>query len=38
MTHADPDDRPPAIFHNTVTLHSGGARAAWVMLPVIPAK
>jgi hypothetical protein len=38
MTHADPDARPPAVFDNTVTLHAGGDRQSWVMLPIIPAK
>ena len=37
MTHADPDDRPPAIFDNHVTLHSGGDRQSWLLLPIIPA-
>src|SRR6266700_1698485 len=36
MTHADPDSRPAAIFDNRVTIHSGGDRQSWVMLPVIP--
>jgi predicted acyl esterase len=35
MTHADPDDRPRAIFDNTVTLHTGGAREAYLMVPII---
>ena len=35
-THADPDDRPPAIFGRPVTLHVGGGRPASVLLPVIP--
>ena len=37
MTHADPDDRPPAIFDNHLTLHSGGDRQSWLLLPIIPA-
>jgi len=37
MTHADPDDRPPAIFDNRVTLSSGGDRQSWLLLPIIPA-
>ncbi len=36
--HNDARDRPPAIFDGEVTLHTGGAHGAWVMLPVIPAK
>ena len=38
MTHNDADNRPPAIFHNKVTLHSGGARDAYLLLPIIPPK
>jgi hypothetical protein len=37
MTHADPDDRPPAIFDTRVTLYSGGDRQSWLLLPIIPA-
>ena len=36
--HDDPRDRPPAVFDNEVTLHGGGDREAYVLLPVIPAK
>ncbi len=36
MTHDDPDSRPKAIFDNRVTIHSGGDRQSWVMLPIIP--
>src|SRR5262249_42593674 len=36
MTHNDPDSRPKAIFENRVTIHSGGDRQAWVLLPIIP--
>jgi uncharacterized protein len=35
-THNDPDDRPPSIFGGNVTLYSGGDRASYVLLPVIP--
>jgi uncharacterized protein len=38
MTHNDPDNRPPAIFHNKVTLHAGGGRESYVLLPIIPPK
>jgi predicted acyl esterase len=38
MTHADPDDRPQAVFDNTVTLHAGGGRESYLLLPIIPAK
>jgi hypothetical protein len=37
MTHADPDDRPRDVFSGRVTLHAGGAREAYLLLPVIPA-
>jgi uncharacterized protein len=36
--HNDPHDRPPEVFGRTVTLHSGPARPAHVLLPVIPAQ
>jgi predicted acyl esterase len=35
-THADPNDRPPEIFGGKVTLHLGGARESYLLLPVIP--
>lgn len=38
MTHADPRDRPPAVFDTTVTLHTGGERASHLLLPVIPSR
>jgi predicted acyl esterase len=38
MTHADPDDRPPAVFDNRVTLHAGGARESYLLLPIIPLR
>ncbi len=38
MTHNDPDDRPKEVFGGKVTLHAGGARVAYVLLPVIPPK
>src|SRR5215469_12376851 len=36
MTHSDPDDRPPDVFGGRVTLHTGGARGSYLLLPVIP--
>ncbi|MBI1725029.1 MAG: hypothetical protein HYR52_05265 [Candidatus Tectomicrobia bacterium] len=36
MTHADPDSRPPAVFDNKVTLHAGGQRESYLLLPIIP--
>ena len=38
FTHADPRDRPPAVFGADVTLHAGPDRQAHVLLPVIPKK
>lgn len=34
--HDDPDDRPPAIFDATVTLHSSPTQPAFLLLPIIP--
>ena len=34
--HDDPDDRPPEVYGGQVTLHLGGDRDAFVLLPVIP--
>jgi uncharacterized protein len=36
FTHNDPADRPPGLFSGQVTLHTGGSRASYVLLPVIP--
>ena len=36
FTHADPGDRPEEVFGGRVTLYSGGERASYVVLPVIP--
>ncbi|HEX2826989.1 MAG TPA: hypothetical protein VHP37_11630 [Burkholderiales bacterium] len=36
MTHDDPDDRPKDRFGGRVTLHAGGARVSYLLLPVIP--
>jgi len=36
MTHADADDRPRDVFGGRVTLHAGGGRDAYVLLPIIP--
>jgi uncharacterized protein len=38
MTHGDPDDRPAQIFGGRVTLHSGGDRESYLLLPIIPKK
>lgn len=36
FTHADPQDRPPEVFAAQNTLHFGGERQPFVLLPVIP--
>jgi uncharacterized protein len=36
--HDDPRDRPPDVFGGVTTLHFGGARKPYVLLPIIPAK
>lgn len=35
--HDDPEDRPPAVFGGTTTLHAGEGIAPYLLLPVIPA-
>jgi len=34
--HNDPHDRPPKVFGEKVTLHTGPDQAAYVLLPIIP--
>jgi hypothetical protein len=36
--HNDPRDRPKEIFGGKTTLHFGPERAAYLLLPVIPAR
>jgi predicted acyl esterase len=36
FTHTDARDRPGEIFDGTVTLHTGGEQASYVLLPIIP--
>lgn len=36
FTHSDPDDRPAELFGGQVTLHCGGPRASYLLVPVIP--
>jgi predicted acyl esterase len=36
MTHADPDDRPDAVFAGSVTVHMGPDHPSHLLLPVIP--
>jgi hypothetical protein len=38
MTHNDPDNRPPDVFGGKVTLHAGGPREAYLLVPIIPPK
>ena len=38
MTHADPDSRPADVYGGQVTLHAGGGREAYLLLPIIPPK
>jgi hypothetical protein len=38
MTHNDPDNRPPELFGGRVTLHAGGGRESYLLLPIIPPK
>jgi predicted acyl esterase len=36
--HNKPEDRPPAIFGCTTTLHFTGGKPAYLLLPIIPPK
>jgi predicted acyl esterase len=36
MTHTDPDNRPVEVFGGRTTLHAGGARESYLLLPIIP--
>jgi hypothetical protein len=38
MTHNDPDSRPPGVFGGRVTLHAGGTRESYLLLPIIPSQ
>jgi predicted acyl esterase len=38
FTHANPQDRPPAIFGGRNTLHFETGRMPYLLLPIIPAK
>ncbi len=38
FTHTHPQDRPPAIFGGSNTLHFGGGKAPYVLLPIIPPR
>lgn len=34
--HDDPSDRPARVFDGRITLHAGGERQAYLLLPVVP--
>ena len=36
MTHNDPDNRPQDVFGGKVTLHAGGGRGSYLLVPIIP--
>ncbi len=36
MTHNDPDNRPKDVFGGKVTLHAGGGRESFLLVPIIP--
>jgi predicted acyl esterase len=36
MTHDDPDNRPKEVFGGKVTLHAGGGRESYLLVPTIP--
>jgi len=36
FVHAEPLDRDPTVFDGTVTVHTGGERASYLLLPMIP--
>jgi predicted acyl esterase len=36
--HNDPDDRPTAVFGGKSTIHAGGKRSSFVLVPIIPKK
>ena len=38
MTHNDRDSRPPDVFGGTVTLHAGGGRESYLLVPIIPPR
>jgi predicted acyl esterase len=38
FTHDDPVDRPPERFAGTNTLHTGGERQSYLLLPMLPAE
>ena len=38
MTHNDPINRPRDVFGGMVTLHAGGGRESYLLLPIIPPR
>ncbi len=36
MTHDDPDNRPKDVFGGKVSLHAGGGRESYLLVPIIP--
>jgi len=36
MTHNDPDNRPKDVFGGKITLHAGGKRESYLLVPIIP--
>ena len=36
--HDDAEDRPPAVFGKTVTIHCGPRQPSHVLLPIVPEK
>lgn len=38
MTHNDIRDRPPALFDNAVGLHTGGDKASYLLVPIVPPR
>lgn len=36
--HDESADRPPAVFDGTTTVYTGGERASYVLLPIVPPK
>jgi len=38
MTHNDPIGRPRDVFGGTITLHGGGQRPSYLLVPIIPPR
>ena len=36
FVHDDPEDRPAELFTGTVTVHTGGDRQSYLLVPLIP--